>query len=86
LLNVEELQKTLNSVKVLRANADFGTFMRHVMALLEDARIELETAKPELIMLTQGRIACLREIIGTVEGANEIEEKIKECVNQGESE
>lgn len=86
MLNTEELQKVLNSIKVLNMSPDFGFFVRHIEGLLENDRIELETTKPDLIMLTQGRISAFREIIGYVNGVNEIESKLKECVNQGELE
>jgi len=83
---MEQFQKTLNSIKVLGTNPDFGTFMTHITSMLEDDRIELETTKPDLIMLTQGRVSVLREIIGYVEGVAEIEAKIKQCLEQGQSE
>ena len=86
MLNVEELHKVLNSVKVLKMNADFSVFMRHISELLEGDRIALENTKPEMIQLVQGRVAAWREIIGMVDGVNEIEKSLEQIVNQGESE
>ena len=84
LVDMENFKKTLNSIKVLKTNPDFEVFMRHIRAMLEDSRIELETTKPDLIMLTQGRTSVLREVIGYIDGVNEIESKIDDVLKQGQ--
>jgi hypothetical protein len=86
LVNLDDLQKTLNSVKVLRGNEDFQMFMRHVSWLLDAERTALETTKPDVIQLVQGRAAAFRELIDMVNNVEATEKHLCELVNQGQSE
>ena len=85
MVNLEELKKTVNSVKVLRGNPDFIMFFRYLEGLLESERTSLETAKPNIFQLGQGRIAAFREIIDVISNVDKVDEQLT-AVIKGQSE
>lgn len=86
MMDLESYRKLINSVKVLRTNPDFMVFTRYLNELLDGERLQLETTKPEVIQLGQGKVAMLREVVGLIENIHEAEAGLEEVLKQGESE
>lgn len=86
MMDLESYRKLINSVKVLRTNPDFMVFTRYLNELLDGERLQLETTKPEVIQLGQGKVAMLREVVGLIEHIHEAEAGLEEVLKQGESE
>lgn len=86
MMDLESYRKLINSVKVLRTNPDFMVFTRYLNELLDGERTQLETTKPDVIQLGQGKVAMLREVLGLIENVHEAETGLEEVLKQGESE
>ena len=61
----------MKAIQMLKHNGNFQLYIRYLDEMLESNRLQLEESDNNFRQL-QGRVSCLRELIGTIANADHL--------------